>query len=98
MMKLAQTNASGPSTGITGMRKGRFASGTCARKAAMDSGAPAYISTVAVVIRLTKLCQLGKGSRKKSPARNDTISENQGTPRLSVQVKIGGKYLFRPRP
>src|SRR5262249_34008366 len=98
MIKLAQMNASGRSTGMYGMRKGRFASGTCDRRAAIDSGAPAYMSTVARVMRLTSECQPGNGSRNTRPARNEMISENQGTPFLSTHVKIGGEDLFRPTP
>src|SRR5579872_3799249 len=98
MMKFAAMNASGASTVAAGIRYGRVASGTWLRNAASDSGAPAYISTVADVISPTSDCQFGNGSRNGMPTRNEMMSENHGTPRLSVQVKIGGKYRFRPRP
>ena len=57
----------------------------------MASGAPAYISTLALVTRLTRECQLGNGSRKTSPAKNATIRLIHGTPFLSTLVKACGK-------
>ncbi len=57
----------------------------------MASGAPAYISTLAPVTRLTSECQLGKGSRKNSPATKATIRLTHGMPFLSTLVMTCGK-------
>ncbi len=96
MMKLAMMNPSGAQTAAPASLYGRTASGTCLRNAARDSGAPAYMSTAAPVTRPTSACQLGNGSRKTRPPTNDRIRLVHGTPRLSVLVRIGGKYRFRP--
>jgi len=80
------------------MRYGRFASGTCPRKEASESGAPAYISTLAAVIRPTSECQLGNGSRKNSPTTNANTRPSDGTPVAVVLLKTSEKYLFLARP
>src|ERR1700749_2193023 len=98
MMKLAMMNPTGDQTAAAANRYGRTASGTRPRKAPRDSGAPAYISTEAPVTRPTSACQLGNGSRKTRPPTNVRIRLVHGTPRLSVLVRIGGKYRLRPRP
>src|SRR6266567_1985834 len=98
MIRLATTNESGPSTVNPGIRYGLFASGTCLRKDARASGAPAYISTLAEVTKPTSSCQLGNGRKTTRPMTNEKIRPNHGTPRLSVLPKIGGKYLFLARP
>jgi hypothetical protein len=90
--------ATGASTVAPGIRYGRSASGTWRRKAPMDSGAPAYISTLAPVIRPTSECQLGKGSRKNSPMMKAQKSPIHGMPFRSVLVRAAGAYLFRARP
>src|ERR1700677_4631713 len=98
MMKLAMMNPIGAQNGAPPSRYGRTASGTWPRNAPSDSGAPAYMRTEAPVTRPTSECQLGNGSRKTRPPTNDRIRLTHGTPRLSVLVRIGGKYRFRPRP
>ena len=80
------------------MRYGRFASGTCPRKAPRDSGAPAYISTLAPVMMPTSERQLGNGSRKSSPNRNAKISPTHGMPVALVLPKNCGAYRFLARP
>src|SRR5260370_30284031 len=91
-------NAAGASTAAAGKRYGRFASGTCPRNAARASGAPAYISTLAPVIRPTSECQLGNGSRKSSPNKNAKISPTHGTPLAVVLLKNCGAYRFLAGP
>src|SRR5215470_14193371 len=98
MIRLAITNASGASTAAPGTRYGRSASGTCLRSAPRDSGAPAYISTLADVTSPTRELQLGNGSRNTRPNTNERIRLNHGMPRLSTQPKNGGKYRFLDRP
>ena len=83
-------NASGASTAAAGIRYGRGASGTWPRNAPSDSGAPAYISTLAEVTRPTRECQLGNGSRNSRPNRNAMIRLNQGTPFRSTLAKSCG--------
>ena len=88
----------GASTAAAGIRYGRSASGTWLRNAPRDSGAPAYMSTLAPVIRPTSERQLGNGSRNSSPNRNAKISPTHGTPLASVLAKICGTYRFLARP
>ena len=90
MSRSATANAAGASTAAAGIRYGRLASGTWPRNAPTDSGAPAYISTLAPVIRPTSECQLGNGSRNSSPIRNAKISPTHGMPFLSTLPKICG--------
>ena len=78
------------STPAAGIRYGRDASGTWPRKAPRESGAPAYISTLAPVIRPTSECQLGNGSRKSRPNRNAKISPTHGMPLAETLPKICG--------
>src|SRR6478609_10416570 len=70
-----------------GSRYGRSAFGMRLRNAPSDSGAPAYISTEALVIRPTSDCQLGNGRKQMHPVTNAAISPNQGTPRELVHSK-----------
>src|SRR5262252_4319627 len=98
MIRLEMMNATGAITEAPGIRYGRSASGTVLRNAPRDSGAPAYISTLAEVTRPTSECQLGNGSRKNSPATNARSRLTHGTPRASVLWKICGKYRFLARP
>ena len=94
MMKLAMMKPSGAQTAAAPSRYGRTASGTWRRNAPRDSGAPAYMSTEAPVTRPTSECQLGNGSRKTRPPMKARIRLTHGTPRLSVLVRIGGKYGY----
>src|SRR5262245_31932698 len=80
MISPATMNASGDSTFAMGNRYGRSASGSRLRKTPSDSGAPAYISTLALVISPTSDCQLGNGRKQMQPATNATISPTHGTP------------------
>ena len=86
-----------------GIRYGRSASGTWLRNAARDSGAPAYMSTLAPVITPTSERQLGNGSRKSSPNRNAQISPTHGTPLASIlaedlrDVPVPGQAVADPR-
>src|SRR6266581_4287039 len=98
MSRLAMTNANGASTGANGIRYGRLASGTWPRNAPMASGPPAYISTLAAVIRPTSECQLGNGSRKNNPTTNAARTPNHGTPFGLVLSNTCGKYRFLARP
>src|SRR5215831_8318256 len=98
MIRFAMTKASGATTTPPGILYGLAASGRVFLNAPRASGAPAYISTLAKVTRLTSECQLGNGSRKIRPNTNAMIRPNQGTPFLSVLVKTDGKYLFLARP
>ena len=67
-------------------------------EAPRDSGAPAYISTLAPVIMPTSERQLGNGSRKSSPNRNAKISPTHGTPLALTRPKNCGAYRFLARP
>src|ERR1700733_8116740 len=98
MIRLATMNASGEITTALGSRNGRSAPGRFRRRAPMESGAPAYMSTLAEVTRPTSECQLGNGKVKTRPAMNATIMPNHGTPRRSTAPKMLGKYLFLARP
>ena len=83
-------NATGPRTTAPGILYGRSASGTVLRSALIDSGAPAYMSTLAPVTRETSECQLGNGSRNTSPNRKAKIRLTHGTPAALVRAKICG--------
>jgi hypothetical protein len=98
MSRQATTNAAGLRNAAQGMRYGRFASGTCRRKAPTDSGAPAYMSTLAPTMMPTSERQLGNGSRKISPNRNAKMSPTHGTPLLLTLSNICGAYRFLARP
>src|SRR5215467_4269918 len=98
MSRPAMQNDSGANTLPHGTAYGRFASGTCRRKAPRESGAPAYIITLARVIRVTSECQLGNGSRKTSPTMNAKMTPTHGTPLALTLPKIEGKYRFLARP
>src|SRR3954451_10539961 len=81
MIRPETMKASGANTAPPGSRYGRSASGSRLRKTPNDSGAPAYMSTLALVIRPTSDCQLGNGRKQMQPTTNDVITPNQGTPR-----------------
>src|SRR5436305_2581586 len=97
-MKLAHTNDSGARTFAAGSRYGRGRSGSERRRAASDTGAIAYISTVAVVTSPTMPAQLGKGRKTSIPITQQKISDTNGTPRLSTCPSAGGTYPTRDRP
>src|SRR5262249_36193064 len=98
MIRLAMMKATGAITGAAGSLYGRFASGNSPRSAPSDSGAPAYISTLAEVTSPTKALQLGNGSRNTRPARKARIRLTHGMPFLPTLPKTGGWYRFRDRP
>src|SRR5947209_4422278 len=82
--RFATTNESGASTDPAGARHGRSAFGSLRRKTPNASGAPAYISTLAAVIRPTRDVQLGNGRKQTQPTTNAVSNPNHGTCRLSV--------------
>ena len=57
------------------------------RNAPSDSGAPAYISTLALVISPTSDCQLGNGRKQMQPVTNAAIRPTHGTPRSLTHSK-----------
>src|SRR6478672_12986886 len=73
-----------------GSTYGRSALGSRRRNAPRDKGAPAYISTLALVIRPTRDCQLGNGRKQMTPVTKAAISPTQGTPRLLVHSNAVG--------
>src|SRR3954452_12204361 len=90
MMRFATTNASGEKNSPSGSRHGRSAFGSRLRKTPKDSGAPAYMSTLALVIRPTRDCQLGNGRKQMHPTMNAAISPAHGTLRLFVHSNTAG--------
>src|SRR3954469_561509 len=98
MISPETTKASGDSTAAAGNRYGRSASGSRLRKTPRDSGAPAYMSTLALVISPTSDCQLGNGRKQMQPITNAVTTPNQGTPRLLSRSKICGTYPLRDKP
>ena len=82
--------ATGDRTPATGSRNGRSWSGSRLRNTPSDSGAPAYISTDALVIRPTSDCQLGNGRKQMQPVTKAAIRPTHGTPRALVHSKIDG--------
>src|SRR3954465_10671254 len=98
MMRLATTNASGEITEAAGSRQGRSAFGSRRRKTPSDSGAPAYMSTLALVIRPTSDCQLGNGRKQMHPTTNAVITPTHGTLRLLSRSKACGTYPLRESP
>src|SRR5262245_22672758 len=91
MIRLATTKASGARSSPAGSRNGRSAYGIRRRSAPNESGAPAYIKTLALVIRPTRDCQLGNGRKQMQPTTNDVMTPSQGTPALLVRSKATGK-------
>src|ERR1700710_2861490 len=75
------TNPKGAMNSAAGNRYGRSAFGRRLRNAPSDSGAPAYISTLALVISPTSDCQLGNGRKQMQPVTKAAISPTHGTPR-----------------
>src|SRR3954454_10514508 len=98
MTRPEMTNPNGAMNSAAGNRYGRSASGRRRRKAPRDSGAPAYMSTLALVISPTSDCQLGNGRKQMQPITNAVTTPNQGTPRLLSRSKICGTYPLRDKP
>src|ERR1700722_9588509 len=97
-MKLASTNDSGARTSPKGKRYERGSSGLLSRRAPRARGAPAYISTDALVTTLTSDAQLGNGRRNKSPTTVVTRTLNTGIFRAFVFSKTSGMYPFLLSP
>src|SRR5580692_10693831 len=87
----AKMNAAGQSTVAAGRRYGRGRPGSCFRSPARDSGAIAYMSTVAEVTRPTSPAQLGKGRNVRRPMTKQMRIEINGTPRLLMRLIPLGK-------
>src|SRR3954469_18386500 len=87
MTRPEMTNPNGAMNSAAGNRYGRSASGRRRRKAPRDSGAPAYISTLALVISPTSDCQLGNGRKQMQPATNAVMRPTHGTARSFVHSK-----------
>src|SRR5690349_10158462 len=84
MIRLEIAKPTGDRISAAGRRNGRSWSGSRLRNALRDSGAPAYISTDALVIRPTSDCQLGNGRKQMQPVTKAAIRPTQGTPRALV--------------
>src|SRR5205085_2322694 len=82
--RFATTNESGASTEPAGARHGRSVLGSRRRKTPKARGAPAYMRTLAAVIRPTRDVQLGNGRKQTQPTTNAVSRPNHGTARLSV--------------
>src|SRR3954471_19751627 len=91
MSRLAMTNASGDMKPAAGSRYGRLASGSRLRNTPSERGAPAYMRTLALVMRPTSDCQLGNGRKQMQPTTNAATSPIHGTPRLVVDSNALGK-------
>src|SRR6476659_3481770 len=98
MIRPATMNASGESTSAAGSRQGRSALGSRFRKTPRASGAPAYISTLALVIRPTSDCQLGNGRKQMQPTMNEVITPAHGTARAFSRSYHAGKEPLRDSP
>ena len=81
MISPEMVNPNGAMKPAAGSRYGRSASGRRLRNAPSDSGAPAYISTLALVISPTSDCQLGNGRKQMQPVTKAAIRPTHGTPR-----------------
>src|SRR6478735_9535548 len=75
------TNPNGAMKPAAGTLYGRSAYGMRLRNAPSESGAPAYISTLALVISPTSDCQLGNGKKQMHPVTKAAISPTHGTAR-----------------
>src|SRR6476620_1191176 len=87
MIRLEIAKPTGDRIPTAGRRNGRSWSGRRLRNALSDSGAPAYISTEALVIRPTSDCQLGKGRKQMQPVTKAAIRPTHGTPRALTHSK-----------
>src|SRR2546429_9630875 len=85
MSRFATTKATGASTEPAGAREGRSASGRRRLKTPKESGAPAYISTLALVINPPSERQLRNGRKQMQSTMKAVMSPNQGTPRGVVR-------------
>src|SRR3954449_9839959 len=90
MMRFEMAKPTGDRMPTAGSRNGRSWAGSRLRNALNDSGAPAYISTDALVIRPTSDCQLGNGRKQMQPVTKAAIRPTQGTPRALVHSKAEG--------
>src|SRR3954449_1785955 len=79
MISPEMQNPSGAMTPAAGSRYGRSASGSRRRNTPSESGAPAYISTLALVIRPTSDCQLGNGRKQMQPTTKEVMTPTHGT-------------------
>src|SRR5919202_1456975 len=91
MIRPDTMKASGERIPAAGNRHGRSAFGRRLRNTPRDSGAPAYISTLALVIRPTSDCQLGKGRKQMHPTTKEVITPTQGTRALLSDSYHWGK-------
>src|SRR3954454_11406203 len=82
MIRPDTAKASGAMIPAAGTRYGRSAFGSCLRNTPRDSGAPAYISTLALVISPTSDCQLGNGRKQKQATTEEEIAPLHRTERL----------------
>src|ERR1700735_1582060 len=99
MIRLETTKATGAQNSPARRRNGRGASGFCRRSAPRANGAPAYMSTVAEVMKPTRLCQPGKGRKRISPMTKAKIRPTHGTwVFLVVFSKASGMAPFLERP
>src|ERR1700712_1356841 len=87
MIRPEMLNPRGATISAAGSTYGLSALGIRLRNAPSDSGAPAYISTLALVISPTSDCQLGNGRKQMQPVTKAAIRPTQGTPRLLVPSK-----------
>src|SRR3954447_664154 len=90
MIRPEIAKATGDNSHAAGSRNGRSWSGSRLRNALKDSGAPAYMSTEALVIRPTSDCHDGKGRKQMHPVMKAAISPIHGTARSLVHSKIDG--------
>src|SRR5690242_15371917 len=90
MIRLATAKAAGDKMPAAGSRNGRSWSGRRLRNALSESGAPAYMSTDALVMSPTSDCQEGNGRKQMHPVTKAAISPTQGTARWLVHSKIDG--------
>src|SRR3982751_3300823 len=90
MIKPDTTKAVGARMPAAGMRYGRSALGRRLRSTPRESGAPAYIKTLALVISPTRDCQLGNGRKQMQPTTKEVITPIHGTLRpLSRSYQLG---------
>src|SRR5690348_8064788 len=88
--KLATTKANGDIQPPPGSRYGRSTFGRRRRKTPKDRGAPAYISTLALVISPTSERQLGNGRKHTQPTTKAAMRPTHGTPLRLVASKADG--------
>src|SRR3954469_8369894 len=98
MISPAIANATGQRISAIGSRNGGSVSGSCLRNTPSESGAPAYISTDALVISPASDCQDGNGRKLMQPVTKAAISPTHGTLRELVHSNIDGTYPLRERP